>query len=276
MNSLSPPAPALWRKVGRVRRELSDHAPVLLAYSGGVDSTTLLAIALQTPALPVRAVIADSPSLPRRALASARAEAQRLGADLRILPTREMDDPNYTANPPNRCYFCKAELFQRMEELARSEGFRGLAYGENADDAAWDRPGWQAAREFSVLAPLRSAGLGKAEIRTLARWWGLTSADAPAQPCLSSRLPTGVLVTPHALRMVEAGEESLAALGFRIFRVRYQREKGSGEPAALVVVAPAELDRLREKEIAVRDAMRRAGFVHVAFDPDGYRGPSLA
>jgi uncharacterized protein len=275
MNAL-PLEPALAAKVESVRRTLAEHAPVLIAYSGGVDSATLLALALQEPALPVQAVIADSPSLPRRALASALAEGERLGATVRLLATREMENPAYAANPLNRCYFCKAELFQQMETLARQEGFRGLAYGENADDVAQDRPGSRAAAEFAVLAPLRAAGLRKAEVRALARWLGLTVAEAPAQPCLSSRLPTGVPVTEAALTLVEKGEDFLRELGFHILRVRYQPAPGAGGPTARVLVAPAELPRLRSLEETVRNALTGLGFASVEIDPAGYQGPSLA
>lgn len=263
-------------RVEEVRRQLAAHAPVLIAYSGGVDSTTLLALALRAPALPVTAVIADSPSLPRRALAGALAEAERLGAEVRVLATQEMEDPAYAANPPNRCYFCKAELFRQMEMLAREEGFGALAYGENADDLAVERPGSRAAAEFAVLAPLRAAGLGKADIRALARELGLRCAEAPAQPCLSSRLPTGVRVTRDALALVEAGEEALGALGFHIFRVRYQPGTETEGPGARVLVAPPELPRLQELGGEVAAALRAAGFARVELDPVGYAGPSLA
>jgi len=257
----------------RVGKILRDHTPVLIAYSGGVDSSVLLALGHHFLGQRVGAVIADSPSLPRQSLHQALEEARRMGVEPRILQTREMENPEYSANPPNRCYFCKAELFQQMERLARAEGFRALAYGENADDLAADRPGSRAAQEFSVLSPLRQAGLGKAAVRQLAAQFGLSSADAPAQPCLSSRIPHGTPVTTEALGMIEAGEEALRRLGFRILRVRHLQQKGACR--ARVQVAPAELDALRLLEVKVRELLLSIGYQDVEIDPDGYRGPSL-
>src|SRR5687768_696340 len=202
MTSLDLEAP-IDAKLAWLRRELAGAAPLLVAYSGGVDSTYLLAEAHRSLGDQVLGVLADSPSLPRQALADARNVAAQIGARVEIIETEEFANPAYVSNPVNRCYFCKAELFAKLDALAASRGFRAIAYGENADDMRQVRPGRQAAAEFAVLAPLRDAALTKAEIRALSRTLHLPTADAPAQPCLSSRIPHGTPVTLEALRMIE-------------------------------------------------------------------------
>ena len=212
---------SLTTKIENLRLTLQAQQKLLIAYSGGVDSTYLLAEAVDLHGPQVMAVIADSPSLPRRALRDAIAVANSLNAQLHVLRTTELDQPEYVANPVNRCYFCKAELFRRMTELAVAQDFTALAYGENADDALEFRPGAKAAAELRVLAPLRMAGLTKSEIRALSRNRGLPTADQPAQPCLSSRIRHGIPVSWTALSMVERAEEMVRCHGFRIFRVRF-------------------------------------------------------
>ncbi|MGA7213460.1 MAG: hypothetical protein WBX20_04565, partial [Terrimicrobiaceae bacterium] len=170
-------------KIRRLEELLRVHAPLLVAYSGGVDSTCLLAVARRVLGDSVLGVIADSPSLPRRSLADALAVAGSLGAAVEVIETQEFDIEQYASNPPNRCYFCKAELFSKMDALARARGFSAIAYGENADDPAHLRPGSKAAEEFAVLAPLKEAGLTKADVRALSATYDLPTADAPAQPC---------------------------------------------------------------------------------------------
>lgn len=245
---------------------LRAHAPLVVAYSGGVDSACLLTFAHRVLGDRVLGVIADSPSLPRAALADALEVARRFGAAVEVVATDELEDPRYAENPLNRCYFCKAELFQRLDALARERGFAAIAYGENADDPAHLRPGSKAAAEFSVLAPLKQAGLTKADVRALSRELGLPTADAPAQPCLSSRIPHGTPVTREALALVEAGEAFVRSLGFRVFRVRYV----AGEPpSARVQIAPEEMPRLAAVDLD--GGLRAAGFASVEIDPHGYR-----
>jgi len=247
---------------------LRAHAPLVVAYSGGVDSACLLAVAHRTLGGKALGVIADSPSLPRQALADALDVARRFGANIEVVRTDELNDPRYAANPMNRCYFCKAELFQRLDALARERGFAAIAYGENADDPAHLRPGSQAAAEFSIIAPLKQAGLTKADVRALSRELGLPTADAPAQPCLSSRIPHGTPVTPEALALVERGEAFVRSLGFRVFRVRYL---ASVPPVARLQVAPEEMGGLQELRGAIESGLRHAGFGGVEIDPAGYR-----
>jgi uncharacterized protein len=250
---------------------LRRHAPLLVAYSGGVDSTCLLAVAHRTLGTQVTGVIADSPSLPRQALAEALAVAAGFGARVEVIATEEFTNEEYLSNPPNRCYFCKAELFSRMDALARDRRLAAIAYGENADDPAHLRPGSQAAKEFAVIAPLRLAGLTKADVRELSRGLGLPTADSPAQPCLSSRIPHGTPVTREAIELVERGEAFVRSLGFRVFRVRYV----AGPPAgALVQIAPVEDAALTSQRETLLAGLREVGFGSVEIDPAGYRGIS--
>ncbi len=260
-------------KVRRLAACLEAGAPLLIAYSGGVDSAYLLAMAHRRLGGRMLGVIADSPSLPRRALAEALELAQSIAAPVEVVRTEEMHDANYTSNPLNRCYYCKAELFTRLDELARARGFAAIAYGENADDATHHRPGGRAAAEFAVLAPLKEAGLTKAEIRALSRELGLPTADAPAQPCLSSRIQHGTPVTPEALAMVERGEALVRELGFRVFRVRYLSPE-NGRHRARVQVAPEEMGKLASVEAPLVEGLLEAGFGSVEIDPAGYRSPA--
>ncbi len=254
---------------------LLSHAPLLVAYSGGVDSAFLLAAAhraLRPTGGTVLGVIADSPSLPRQALADALTLAHEvIGAPVEVVRTDEMEDENYVTNPLNRCYFCKSALFTRLDALAQERGFAAIAYGENADDMRQVRPGRQAAAEFAVLAPLRDAGLTKAEIRALSRALGLPTADAPAQPCLSSRIPHGTPVTGEALAMIERAEAFVRSLGFQVFRVRHHADAAAA-PIARVQIAPDELAaRLPAAAADLEAGILAAGYREVQIDPQGYR-----
>jgi len=256
-----------------LRDILRVHAPLLIAYSGGVDSAYLLAEARRTLGRDAMlGVIADSASLPRKALEAALELAASLDAPVEVVPTEELENPDYAKNPLNRCYFCKAELFSKLEKLASSKTFRALAYGENADDMKQVRPGRLAATEFSVVAPLRDAGLSKEEIRTASRELGLPTADAPAQPCLSSRIPHGTPVTRDALAMVEAGEEWVRTLGFSVFRVRHLADFGGiGVTGARLQIAPAEMGRLPALRAQLEGGLRAVGYSEVEIDPAGYQ-----
>ena len=255
-----------------LRQILRDHAPLLIAYSGGVDSAYLLAEASRTLAPgAMLGVIADSASLPRKALAAALELAEGLHAPVEVVATGELQNPDYAQNPVNRCYFCKAELFSKLEALAAERHFKGLAYGENADDMLQVRPGREAALKFKVLAPLRDAGLTKEEIRAASRELGLPTADAPAQPCLSSRIPHGTPVTTHALGMVEAGEEWVRSLGFSVFRVRHLVGDGVGAPGAKVQIAPVEMHHLKTVGGSLEAGLKAVGYGFVEIDKAGYK-----
>jgi uncharacterized protein len=259
-------------KLLHLRGILTSHAPLVIAYSGGVDSAYLLAEAHRLLHESVLGVIADSPSLPRQALAEALALAEQIGARVEVVQTQEMENPDYASNPMNRCYFCKAELFTRLDQLAVERGFRAIAYGENADDAHQFRPGQKAAAEFAIIAPLKDAGLTKAEIRVLSRELGLPTADAPAQPCLSSRIPHGTPVTLDALAMVERGEAAVRELGFRVFRVRHLATPDA-PPRARVQIAPEEMSQLATLQPRLEAGVLAAGYAGVEIDPAGYRSP---
>jgi uncharacterized protein len=244
---------------------------MLVAFSGGVDSTLLLAVAHDLLGPRAAGLLAVSDSLPAAEREDAVRLASGIGAPLHIVESREMDDPRYRANPDNRCYFCKSELFTILEREAGALGFEVLAYGANRDDEGDFRPGMTAAREFGVVAPLLEAGLRKEEIRLLARRLGLPNWDKPAKACLSSRIPHGIEVTPDKLAAVERAEAGLSALGFRQLRVRWHGE------IARIELAPEEMPRLADpsvREMAVK-AVQGAGFRFVTIDLAGYRQGSL-
>ena len=261
----------LAEKEGILRAGLASLPSLVVAYSGGVDSAYLLHVAHEVLGERVHGILADSPSLPRHEHDAAIALASARGWPLKVIVTRELDNPLYVANPLNRCYYCKQELFDRLDAYAQEHHVARLAYGENADDAGEFRPGQMAANELCVLAPLRDAGLTKAEIRELSRRAGLPTADKAAQPCLSSRLPTGHSVTIEALAQIEAGEKLLRESGFRIYRLRHLGE------TARVQVAPEELPRLSDDTLrqSLAAELNALGFAQVEFDPEGYRGASL-
>lgn len=266
---------SLSAKLERLHGQIRSHSPLLVAYSGGVDSAFLLVEARRVLGRAfVLGAIADSASLPRKALAAALQLANDWDVAVEVVPTTELSNPDYAKNPFNRCYFCKAELFSQMERMAKARDFRGLAYGENADDMRQVRPGRQAAEEFSILAPLRDAELTKTEIREASRALGLPTADAPAQPCLSSRIPHGTPVTQNALAMVEAGEEWVRSLGFRVFRVRHLEKSAGNEFSARVQVAPEEMQWIDSRRERIEAGLRAVGYGGVEFDPEGYRAPS--
>jgi uncharacterized protein len=256
-------------KDARLREILLTRAPLLIAYSGGVDSTLLLAVAHQSLGGQATGIIADSPSLPRASLAEALQVAKEIGISVEVVATTELDDPRYAENPMNRCYFCKAELFTQMDRVAAERGFAAIAYGENADDPAHLRPGSQAAAEFSVIAPLKEAGLTKADVRELSRHLGLPTAEAPAQPCLSSRIPHGTRVTREALDHVERGESIVRQFGFKVFRVRYlpSVESAMPRPGAKVQIAQEEMNRLPAIQSVLIAALSASGFGKVEIDP---------
>jgi pyridinium-3,5-biscarboxylic acid mononucleotide sulfurtransferase len=262
-------------KLNRLRELLASYGSCLVAYSGGVDSVFLARVAKDVLGDKSLAAIADSPSLPRRELEEALAIAKQFDIPVRVIHTREFDNPAYLANPDNRCFFCKHELFTELEPLARAEGFKVIAYGENASDVGDHRPGAKAAAEFQVRAPLKEAGLTKAEIRELSAQLGLPTADKPQMACLSSRIPYGEAVSPEKLRMIEHAEYVLRDLGFHDVRVRHHELKQGA--MARIEVGPAEMEKFLSGDVAAKAAaaLKLLGYLHVTLDLQGYRRGSM-
>jgi len=263
--------PLLLEKESRLRRALAGFESVIVAFSGGTDSAYLAWVATDLLGDRAQCLTADSASYPARH----REIAVGLARDFRLrhefIVTSEMDDPNYRANEPDRCYYCKQELFTRLTALARARAVAAVLDGANADDRGDYRPGRKAARELGVLSPLDDADLNKDEIRELSRRAGLPTWDQPASACLSSRIPYHSPVTPGKLAMIDRAEGVLAGLGFRVYRVRHH------DDLARVEVGPAEMARALDP--AVRDALVRdlkaLGYRFVTLDLQGYRMGSL-
>ena len=259
------------QKLEKLKALLQSYGSCLVAYSGGVDSVFLARVAHDALGDRALAAIADSPSLPRRELHEALDIAAKFNFPVRVIKTQEFANENYTANPANRCYFCKHELFEELTPLAKAEKFAVVAYGENASDIGDFRPGAKAAAEFQVRAPLKEAGLTKAEIRELSAQLGLPTADKPQMACLSSRVPYGEMVTPEKLRMIEQAEYVLRALGFHDVRVRHHEMQKRN--LARIEVAPAELAKFLAHGTAdqIASALKQIGYAHVTLDLQGYR-----
>jgi uncharacterized protein len=256
-------------KLEGARATLRELESVLIAYSGGVDSSLLLKLALAELGDNAVAVLASSPAYPESEQEEARNLAARLGARLVEVSTNEVELDAYRRNNPDRCFHCKEELFETLEPIRRDLGLKHIVYGATADDAGDHRPGHGSAVRRGVRFPLLEAGMGKSEIRAAARRLGLPNWNKPSFACLSSRIPHGTEVTVEALRQIEVAEAAIKALGVKQVRVRHHGD------VARIEVEPEEVARLLENREQVVNALRAAGYKFVSLDLEGYASGSL-
>lgn len=258
-------------KENQLRRYLRDLGSLAIAYSGGVDSTYLLKVACEELGDQALAVTATSTTYPQRERDKSQEMAITMGARQVFIESKETDIPEFRDNPPDRCYFCKRELFQKIAQVAQEEGLRHLADGTNLDDLQDHRPGMKALRELQVLSPLRECGFTKADIRERSRLLGLPTWNQPAFACLSSRFPYGVAITPEALEKIDRAETALYRMGFKVIRVRHHGE------VARLEVGPNEIHRLLDDQTRRQtvEALKQAGYTYVALDLEGYRTGSM-
>jgi len=258
-------------KYAQLQAILRDMESVLVAYSGGVDSALLLKVAHDVLGTRAMGALAVSPAYAPEETGEAMAVAEQMGIPVITLETHELEDERYVANDFNRCYFCKTELFTQLEPLAKKHNLRYIAYGVNKDDDGDFRPGQKAAREFNVRGPLKEAGMGKREIRAVARLLGVPVWDKPAMACFSSRIPYGSKVDVASLQMIYKAEKLLRDLGFHQLRVRHH------DKIARIEVERSELPRLIEDEMSriVTEGLRKIGYTYVTVDLLGYRTGSM-
>jgi uncharacterized protein len=265
---------ALATKLTRLQAIISEAGPSIIAYSGGVDSTFVAALARDVLGERALAITGVSPSVPAAEVEEAKALAAQIGIMHELIDTREMDDPEYVKNNPDRCFHCKDELYGRLAQIAAARGFAAVLDGCNLDDTGDFRPGRRAAAEHSVRSPLLEAGLTKAEIRELSRERGLPTWDKPAMACLSSRIPYGTPVTVEALSSVERAEEYIRSLGVRQLRVRHH-VLPSGDTVARIETDEAGTEMLLQERQAVAERLKTLGYLYVTLDLAGYRTGSM-
>ncbi len=256
------------RKFASLICRIKDAQSALLAFSGGVDSSFLLK-ALKIAGIPFLAVTGRSETVPAKDLGQAIAFALQEEAEHRVIATGQMKNESFLNNPPERCFFCKQDLYLRMRKIAREEGFGAVFDGTNADDLRDFRPGKKAAELYGVQSPLAEAGLSKQEIRQLSRKLGLNTWDRPSSPCLSSRFPYGQRITLPCLRRVEQAEDYLHSIGIRTVRVRIHND------LARIELPEHEMDLLLGNRQAVSERLRALGFSFVCLDLEGFRSGSL-
>ena len=255
--------------LAELERRIGEHGDAVVAFSGGVDSSVVAAVAARVLGGRALAVTAVSPSVAAGELEGARRVAATVGIAHEVIATDELAREGYRRNGPDRCYFCKTELYTTLGDLARRRGFHVLLSGANADDAADWRPGLRAAAEHGVHHPLLEAGAGKPAVRALARELGVPSAEKPASPCLASRIPYGTAVDRDTLARIDRAETAVRALGFPVVRVRHHGALGRLE------VAEEDLDRAHDRAGELTAAIREAGYRHAVVDPAPFRSGRL-
>lgn len=263
---------AVEKKHGRMCEIIGRFERVLVAFSGGVDSTLLLKVAVDALGPDnVLAVTADSPSVPRHAVEEAVELADRIGATHRVIETHELDDPRYSANPFDRCYFCRLDLHAKLESIAEDEGYDAVLTGANADDSGDWRPGQRAGREFGVRNPCADAGMTKADIRMLSKELALPTHDKPAGPCLATRIAYGIPITRDVLRQIEQAENCLRRFGLDEFRVRHHGD------LARIEVPPDRIAEFAEpnRRADIVAGLTELGYKYVTLDLAGFRSGSM-
>jgi uncharacterized protein len=259
----------MYEKLRQLQTSLQEMKRVAVAYSAGIDSTLLLKIAHDTLGENAIGITAVSASLPNHEKIEAEVIARQIGARHIFIESYEIEDPNYLANPTNRCYFCKVNTYDELISYAKKIGFEQIVDGTNADDVGDHRPGRQAAHEHGIRSPLQEVGLSKAEIRKMAREFGLPNWDKPAAACLASRVPYGSLITIETLGQVEKAEAALRQLGFRELRVRHH------DQVARIEVPPADFSNVLAHNEAIVSALKKVGYNYVSLDLAGFRSGSM-
>lgn len=258
------------QKLADLQRIIREYESVVVAFSAGADSTLVAKVAADVLGSRALAVTSASESLAERELDEALAYAESLGINHRVIYTQELQNPDYLANPTNRCYHCKTELYDHLVALAQEEGYRHVANGLNLDDLGDYRPGLQAAREHDVRAPLQEAGLTKPDVRAISKLLQVPTWDKPAMACLSSRVPYGEAITPEKLRQIDHAEQVLRDLGYRQLRVRHH-----GQVARIELPADQLTQFVAEHAALVGDRLKALGFLYVTLDLQGFRSGSM-
>jgi len=259
------------QKYEKLKNIFHEMGGVVIGFSGGVDSTLLLKVATDVLGGKVVGVVGTSTTYPRREFEEAKQLAKDIGARIEIIKTEEDKNPKFISNPPDRCYFCKTELFTRITSIAQREGMPFVADGSNVDDENDFRPGMKALRELAVRSPLREAGMTKKDVRELSKMLGLPTHDKPSYACLSSRFPYGSSITAEKLIMVESAENFMRDLGFQTVRVRHY------EDTARIEMGINEMPRVIEDAIRKKiiEKFKEIGYIYITLDIEGFRSGSM-